>query len=74
MSLHQFNMICSLFSLLRSWGGEWMWASIQVVGSLEAVVEAYKNGTALWCTDTDGSYDQVVIPDVSTAGWTMDNL
>jgi hypothetical protein len=32
-------------SLLRSWGGEWMWASIQVVGSLEAVVEAYKNGT-----------------------------
>lgn len=58
-----------LFSLLISWGGEWMWEGIGVVGSLEAVVSAYKNGTALWCTD--GSYDRVVMPDVSSAGWTV---
>jgi hypothetical protein len=61
-----------LFSLLRFWGGEWMWESIQVIGSLEAVVKAYKNGTALWCTD--GSYDRVVMPDVSSAGWTNFDL
>lgn len=58
-----------LFSLLCSWGGDWMWKSIQVVGSLEAVVDAYKYGTTLWCTD--GSYDRVVMPDVSSAGWTI---
>jgi hypothetical protein len=28
-----------------------------------------KNGTALWCKD--GSYDQVVMPDVSSSGWTI---
>jgi hypothetical protein len=58
-----------LFALLRSWGGEWMWESIEVVGSLQSIVEAYKNGTSLWCTD--GSYDRVVMPEVSSSGWTV---
>jgi hypothetical protein len=58
-----------LLSLLASWGGEWMWERITVHGNLETVVEAYRNGTAIWCTD--GSFDRVVMPDVSSAGWTI---
>jgi hypothetical protein len=46
-----------------------MWERITVHGSLESVVEAYRNGTAIWCTD--GSFDRVVMPDVSSAGWTI---
>jgi hypothetical protein len=30
-----------LFSLLQSWGGEWIWESIQVEGSVDTVLEAH---------------------------------
>ena len=58
-----------LFSLLKSWGGEWMWESIEVTGSLDSVVTAVKNGTAIWCTD--GSFNRVMMPDISSAGWVV---
>jgi hypothetical protein len=58
-----------LFSLLRSWGGEWMWEHIEVVGELDTVIEAIKEGRAIWCTD--GSFDRLQMPNVSSAGWVI---
>jgi hypothetical protein len=46
-----------------------MWEGITVKGKLEEVIAAYKNGTTIWCTD--GSYHRVVMPDISSAGWTI---
>jgi len=40
-----------------------------MIGKLDSVIAAYRNGTAIWCTD--GSYDGVVMPDISSAGWTI---
>ena len=46
-----------------------MWESIEVTGSLDSVVTAVQNGTAIWCTD--GSFDRVLMPDISSAGWVV---
>ena len=56
-----------LFSLLRSWGGEWMWEEIKVKGTLDSVITAIQEGRALWCTD--GSFDRLALPDISSSGW-----
>ena len=58
-----------LFSLLRSWNGEWMWEELRVVGHFDDVVAAFLDGSAIWCTD--GSFDRVMMPDVSAAGWVV---
>lgn len=46
-----------------------MWEHIEVTGSLDSVIRAVKEGTAIWCTD--GSFDRVMMPDVSSAGWVI---
>lgn len=46
-----------------------MCQGITVHGRLDDVIAAYRNGTAIWCTD--GSFDRVIMPDVSSAGWTV---
>ena len=58
-----------LFSLLKSWGGDWMWEHIKVHGKLDTILEAIHNGTAIWCTD--GSYNRVIMPTISSAGWVI---
>lgn len=58
-----------LFSLLRSWGGDWMWEQLESVGNLSSVVESIKDGSAIWCTD--GSFDRVSMPDICSAGWSV---
>jgi hypothetical protein len=56
-------------SLLRLWGGEWMWEELEVIGSLEDVVSAIQSGKAIWCTD--GSFDRLAQPDSLSAGWVI---
>jgi len=46
-----------------------MWEHLKVLGSLDSVITAVKNGTAIWCTD--GSFDRVVMPSISSAGWVV---
>jgi hypothetical protein len=58
-----------LFSLLNSWGGQWMWEHIKVFGKLDSVIMAIRNGTAIWCTD--GSFDRIVMPTTSSSGWVI---
>ena len=58
----------TFFSFLREWGGEWMWTNVVNEGKhLRWVVDALKNGTAIWVTD--GSYNRTVAPHISGAGW-----
>ena len=44
-----------------------MWKVINVKGSFDAVILSIVESRAIWCTD--GSFDRVVLPDVSSAGW-----
>ncbi len=58
----------SFFAFLRQWRGEWMWANVVNEGhNLMWVIEALKNGTAIWVTD--GSYMKEIAPHISGAGW-----
>jgi hypothetical protein len=38
-------------------------------GSLEVVVSAIQLGKAIWCTD--GSFDRLAQPDISSEGWVI---
>jgi hypothetical protein len=44
-----------LLSLLKMWGGDWMWEEVEIMGSLEVIISAIQSGKAIWCTD--GSFD-----------------
>ena len=60
----------TFFEFLRTWGGEWMWANIGNDGTtLDWVVSALSEGTAIWVTD--GSYNRETAPHVSGAGWVL---
>jgi hypothetical protein len=58
-----------LFTLLNSWGGNWMWEHIKVFGKLDSVLAAIQDGSAIWCTD--GSFDRVIQPTTSSSGWVI---
>jgi hypothetical protein len=58
-----------LLSLLKSWGGDWMWEEVEIMGSLDVIISAIQSGKAIWCTD--GSFDRLALPDVSSAGWVV---
>ena len=58
----------NFWAFLRSWGGEWMWNSIEDENQdLTWLVDALRNNTALLVTD--GSYDRKKAPHTSGAGW-----
>jgi hypothetical protein len=46
-----------------------MWEHVEVVGELDTVILAIKEGRAIWCTD--GSFDRLQMPNVSSAGWVI---
>lgn len=46
-----------------------MWEHTKVIGKLDSVITAIKNGTAIWCTD--GSFDRIVMPATSSSGWAI---
>ena len=60
----------NFFAFLKTWKGAWMWNNIVNEGvDLCWVVDALKNGTAIWVTD--GSFNRPIAPLVSGAGWIM---
>ena len=54
---------------LKSWGGEWVWNSLDLTEDPLWVAECLKNKT-LVCV-TNGSYNKQVAPDVCSAGWVI---
>jgi hypothetical protein len=46
-----------------------MWEHIEVVGEFDTVIQAVKEGRAIWCTD--GTFDRLQMPEVSSAGWVI---
>jgi hypothetical protein len=48
-----------------------MWEHIEVVGEFDTVIQAVKEeeGRAIWCTD--GSFDRLQMPEVSSTGWVI---
>jgi hypothetical protein len=55
------------YGFLRSWGGLWMWETLELKGNFASVITAIKNGSAIWVTD--GSFDRVRAPSISSADW-----
>lgn len=52
---------------MQSWGGLWMWESIDLKRTFHSVITAIKNNTAIWATD--GSFDRAQAPSISSARW-----
>jgi hypothetical protein len=64
----------SLWDILFSWGGQWMWESIQFdrEGSDTSwLLTAFCNGTLIGVAD--GSYDRVRAPRICGTGWILCN-
>lgn len=52
---------------LRTGGGDWMWDDIKCKGGIDAVVDAFANGTAI--PVTEGSFKRKVRSDLCGSGW-----
>jgi len=51
----------SFFAFLKQWGGDWMWSDVTNEGPhMKWVVDAIRNGTAIWVTDE--SYNRTLAP------------
>ena len=64
--------IHTVWDLLLSWGGEWMWASIffpQDCTDLSWLISGIKAGTVIGCTD--GSFDEKKSATLCSAGWIL---
>ena len=62
----------SIWDLLRSWGGVWMWSSMffpEQTNDIQWLVNAIELGTAIGCTD--GSYNGKRSSNHSSAGWIL---
>ena len=62
----------SVWDLLHSWGGEWMWSSLffpSEDNDISWLVSALEDGTLIGCTD--GSYDGKRSTQLSSAGWIL---
>ena len=62
----------SIWDLLQSWGGEWMWSSLHFPtqnNDITWLVQAIEQGSLVGCTD--GSYDGKRSTKHSSAGWIL---
>ena len=65
------NALMSFWDFLYSWGGTWMWETIEPgtdnKADVQWMVDGLRNGSLIWATD--GSYDRKRASDLCGVGW-----